>query len=63
MSKMKQVLPNSPRKRRGVISKLAKSAVGISPRKLTFHRNRNKPLPKSTVKVHAPAVFQHFLSA
>ena len=30
LSRVKQVLPNSPRKKRAVISKLAKSADGIS---------------------------------
>ena len=39
VSKVKQVLPNSPRKRRAVISKLAKSVNGISSNSPNPHRN------------------------
>lgn len=39
VSRVKQVLPNSPRKRRAVISKLAKSVNGISSNSPNPHRN------------------------
>lgn len=45
VSRVKQVLPNSPRKRRAVISKLAKSVDGISSNSPNPHRNG-----KSSVK-------------
>ena len=50
VSRVKQVLPNSPRKRRAVISKLAKSVDGISSNSPNPHRNGNKQLRKSSVK-------------
>ena len=50
VSRVKQVLPNSPRKRRTVISKLAKSVDGISSNSPNPHRNGNKQLRKSSVK-------------
>ena len=46
---MKQALPHSP-KRRAVISKLAKSADGISPNRINAHKTGNKQLPESTIK-------------
>lgn len=49
MGKVKQVLPNSPRKRRAVISKLATSD-GFSPSTSNTQKAGNKQLPKSTVK-------------
>jgi len=48
--KVKQALPHIPRKRRAVISKLAKSADGISPKSTNPHKIRNKQIPESTVK-------------
>ena len=50
VSRVKQVLPNSPRKRRAVISKMAKSVDGISSNSPNPHRNGNKQLRKSSVK-------------
>ena len=50
MRKVKQALPQSPRKRRAVISKLAKSADGNSPSSTNVHKTGNKQLPESTVK-------------
>lgn len=50
VSRVKQVLPNSPRKRRAVISKLAKSVDGILCNSPNPHRNGNKQLRKSSVK-------------
>ena len=49
MRKVKQALPHSPRKRRAVISKLAKSADGTSPSSTNVHKTGNKQLPESTV--------------
>ena len=48
--KVKQALPHSPRERRTVISKLAKSADDISPSSTSAHKTGNKQLPESTVK-------------
>lgn len=47
--KVKQAMPHSPRKRRAVISKLAKSADGISPSGTNAHKTGNKQLPGSNV--------------
>lgn len=59
--RVKQVLPNSPRKRRAVISKLAKSVDGISSNSPNPHRNGNKQLRKSSVKcVQAFFTFTQF---
>lgn len=61
VSRVKQVLPNSPRKRRAVISKLAKSVDGISSNSPNPHRNGNKQLRKSSVKcVQAFFTFTQF---
>ena len=61
VSRVKQVLPNSPRKRRAVISKLAKSVDGISSNSPNPHRNGNKQLRKSCVKcVQAFFTFTQF---
>ena len=49
MGKVKQVLANSPRKRRAVISKLATSH-GFSPSTSNTQKAGNKQLPNSTVK-------------